>query len=461
VVIDDGLAFAPNHENASEVTLDDLPERSDPQGKRVHLTAPSKAAALLVPASPFDLDEPARGELRAHAYQFVSRVFSRPRARPRAIGFVRRNQVLHAEERVEGPGCERGAWYRLRGRGYVCSRDGFALSRDPRAPLTHQRPPSVADAMPFAYAKADEGILRYHKLPTASEEEQVLAARHAERRLPDYVDRTLDGVFLLALDRLEAQQGPEPHAFHRTVRGQYVRADQVTPKPEPGMRGELLSDERRLPIAFVYGTEPAPLYRRVHEQRVPAGTADLHSRFMVAKEEAWDGVPMLVATSGIAVERSRARLVKTRDRRPAIPPGEKWIHVDLDEQALVAYEGDRPVFATLVSSGKGAEFATPTGLFRVREKHISTTMSGPDPDAGYYEVEEVPWTLYYQDSYALHGAYWHDEFGNTRSHGCTNISPVDARWLFYWTAGTLPRGWNALRKLESTWVYLTRELPPQ
>jgi hypothetical protein len=227
------------------------------------------------------------------------------------------------------------------------------------------------------------------------------------------------------------------------------------------MHGERLSEQRELPIAFVYGAGPATLYRRVAGKSVAAGNAEVHSRFVVAKEEVWGGVEMLIAQNGLAVERERARLIKPRSRPDDVPPGEKWIHVDLDEQGLVAYEGDRPVFATLVSSGKGEEFATPTGLFRVREMHISTTMSGPDPDEGYYEVEEVPWTMYYHDSYALHGAYWHNEFGNTRSHGCTNISPIDARWLFYWTGTAVPAGWQAIRRLESTWVYLTREQPPQ
>jgi hypothetical protein len=191
------------------------------------------------------------------------------------------------------------------------------------------------------------------------------------------------------------------------------------------------------------------------------GRAERHARFAVAREEVWDGLPVLVGRDGIAVARERARLVSKRARPEGVRARDKWIHVDLDEQALVAYEGDRPVMATLVSSGKGAEFATPKGLFQIREKHISTTMRGADPDEGYYEVEEVPWTQFYHDAFALHGAYWHDDFGKTRSHGCTNIAPVDARWLFYWTEGQLPAGWNALRGLTGTWVHFTRERAPQ
>jgi lipoprotein-anchoring transpeptidase ErfK/SrfK len=110
--------------------------------------------------------------------------------------------------------------------------------------------------------------------------------------------------------------------------------------------------------------------------------------------------------------------------------------------------------ATLVSSGKEG-FEPPLGVFRVHKKFITHTMSGPDPDAGTYEVAQVPWTMFYWGSFALHGAYWHDDFGNVRSHGCTNIPPLDARWLFYWSQPGLPPGWHATIGRKGPWLYFT------
>jgi lipoprotein-anchoring transpeptidase ErfK/SrfK len=121
---------------------------------------------------------------------------------------------------------------------------------------------------------------------------------------------------------------------------------------------------------------------------------------------------------------------------------ERWIRVDLDRQTLTAYEGDTPVFATLVSSGV-AEHATPTGLFRVHAKHVATTMDDFAAD-GAYSIEDVPWTMYFMGSYALHAAFWHERFGNPRSHGCVNLSPRDARWLFFWSLPELPSGWHGV-----------------
>ena len=425
------------------------------------LRAP-KSDDLLVSApdpTPAPLPE---GAVGAHAYQYDSRVFSHPSEHPTAIGLVRRGRVLRTDQRTSGPGCNSGAWYALRSKGYVCSRDGFAISRG-----EHQVPaiaplPDLDSALPYRYGKARTNeALRFYEIPTAAELEEIAAAQQSGSRPPDVVERQMDGVFLLALDSEETR---DDSLFYRTVRGRYVKAEDIELKPTPAMHGELLGSSDKcmtLPLAFVYGDEGAQLYARDKGTVRSVGKAEKHVRLTVAREARWNGRDMVVREDGIALPREHTRIARRIKRPEDIPQATKWIHVNLDEQTLVAYEGDRPVFATLVSSGKGEDFATPTGIYQIREKHISVTMNGPDPDAGYYEVEEVPWTQYYHDSFALHGAYWHNDFGKTRSHGCTNISPIDARWLFYWTDDDLPQAWHALRKLHGNHVYFTRDLPPQ
>ncbi len=129
---------------------------------------------------------------------------------------------------------------------------------------------------------------------------------------------------------------------------------------------------------------------------------------------------------------------------------EKWIDVDLTHEILVAFEGTHPVFATLVSSGKRDErdktkdHPTPTGTFRIQSKHVSTTMGGDVAADAPYSIEDVPWVMYFEGSYALHGAFWHASFGHPMSHGCVNLSPADARQLFGWTEPRLPEGWHGV-----------------
>ena len=140
---------------------------------------------------------------------------------------------------------------------------------------------------------------------------------------------------------------------------------------------------------------------------------------------------------------------------PSAPPadlgeGEKWIDVDLAHQVLVAFEGTHPVFATLVSSGKRDEkdktkdHPTPTGTFHLQSKHVTATMDGQVASDVPYSIEDVPWVMYFEGSYALHGAFWHSNFGYRMSHGCVNMSPADAREVFAWTEPHLPAGWHGV-----------------
>ena len=155
------------------------------------------------------------------------------------------------------------------------------------------------------------------------------------------------------------------------------------------------------------------------------------------------------ATLTIAATRARAAARKAYKlkRPPGVKADERWVHVDLSEQTLVAYDGDVPVFATLVSTGKEPGM-TPVGVHRVQIKHIATAMRDQPEEEEAYSIDDVPWTQYFAGSIALHGAFWHAGFGQVRSHGCVNLSPADARWLFGFTEPKLPEGWHAIAPLE-------------
>lgn len=119
--------------------------------------------------------------------------------------------------------------------------------------------------------------------------------------------------------------------------------------------------------------------------------------------------------------------------RPEEINTEKWVSVDLYEQTLIAYEGETPVFATLISSGL-PQWSTNEGIFNVYVRYERTLMSGAYNRPDFYYLEEVPYTMYFDGDIGLHGTYWHDGFGYRRSHGCVNLSITDARWLYQWSA---------------------------
>jgi len=118
--------------------------------------------------------------------------------------------------------------------------------------------------------------------------------------------------------------------------------------------------------------------------------------------------------------------------RPESIETEKWISVDLYEQVLIAYEGSTPVFTTLVSSGL-PQWSTNEGSFNIYARFSRTLMTGAYGQPDFYYLEEVPWTMYFDNDIALHGTYWHDGFGYRHSHGCVNMSITDAHWVYHWT----------------------------
>ncbi len=141
--------------------------------------------------------------------------------------------------------------------------------------------------------------------------------------------------------------------------------------------------------------------------------------------------------------------------------GERWMEVNLTKQTLLAVDGENPAYVTFVSTGAGGlaspkdnPYVTPRGIFRVHTKHVASTMDSNQPEAEF-ELRDVPYIQYFKDGYALHAAYWHDQFGQPRSHGCINLAPLDARWLFAYTLPALPTGWHGVMKaLTGTVVWI-------
>jgi LysM repeat protein len=117
---------------------------------------------------------------------------------------------------------------------------------------------------------------------------------------------------------------------------------------------------------------------------------------------------------------------------PAPPPGTgRRFLVVLSEQRLYAYDNDQMVRTTLISSGL-PQFPTVTGTFYIYLRYTSARMIGPG-----YDLPNVPYVMYFYQSYGLHGTYWHSNFGHPMSHGCVNMPTSEAEWAYNWsTFGT-------------------------
>lgn len=123
---------------------------------------------------------------------------------------------------------------------------------------------------------------------------------------------------------------------------------------------------------------------------------------------------------------------------------EVWASVSLSQQTLTLHRGVTPIFATLISGGRGGIWRTPTGTFHVLDKMAWNDMTSRAEADEPYAVDAVPWVVHVWPRIALHGTYWHDRFGRPMSHGCVNLSPADARRVFEALGPPLPEGWRVI-----------------
>jgi len=141
---------------------------------------------------------------------------------------------------------------------------------------------------------------------------------------------------------------------------------------------------------------------------------------------------------------------------PHVPPEMKRIEVHLPEQVLIAYEYDEPVFMARVATGakfSNGDYSTPTGQYTTFHKRYSRHMARGNLAANGYDLPGVPWNSYItEEGIAFHGTYWHNNFGRPRSHGCINLSPQAAKWVYLWTTPIVPPDQEGVYKKTGTAV---------
>ncbi len=425
-------------------------------------------------------------------------VFAEPRWQSRRLGYLRAGAIVSRDkEPATHQSCRRG-WYRIAPQGYVCARSTATIDKDhPIVQLSQRRPDRWG--APYTYV-----LSRYPTPP--------FYARLPSRKQMLEVEPGLDGL-LRKYEALKTQPDfepppepePTPHlmAEHAVVpgmenqsRGDALTVGQARVRSGFALLGTYLSDDRQfglttelhlIPLDRTRMAKPSTMtgLRLSDELTLPVAIAKSKHARVYAPDPAtgawaFEGkldYRAIVGLTGQTVrhrghdyyEMNDGRFVQAEkvvrvDRFKKAPrwaqQGKKWIDVSILEQSLTAYEGLKPVFTTLVSTGadglaKASEsHATVQGTFLIHTKHVSVTMDGDDA-GDEFDLRDVPFVQYFHDGYALHGAYWHDDFGIPRSHGCVNLSPQDAAWLFRWTDPEVPEGWHASLSLKNgTTVYI-------
>ncbi|MCP4602006.1 MAG: L,D-transpeptidase [Proteobacteria bacterium] len=445
-----------------------------------------------------------RFPMYAVAFHFHTQVRLKPNLDSRVIGYARRGMTFRVGEQLSKKGCKKG-WHEVApGDLFICEGRGVIVSPEPVSFAPSPSPPNLDAPMPYEYTYVTaDNTPQYWRIPTLDESKDVLdlfdriAAKENEHHdksglasvlakaadlgakadggsldskstdsqpvktaaTKDPVVSTTDGGTIdpYALPRfvhLRMNRGyyvsmdsgltDKRKTYKSTVRGRYLPSDKLAPAKPSTFEGLLLGRTVSLPRVFVVGGGVKLL-----QQKEKGGPLQTHDKLARLTNLPFLGEMKRRRRRYVQIDEdlfllSRvAAVAKKIDPPDDLKPNERWIHIDLSEQTLVAYEGEDPVFATLVSSGRKG-FETPPGSFRIYSKHVSITMDDPEAGEEAYSIEDVPWTQYFEDSYALHGAFWHNRFGRVRSHGCINLSPADAHRLFFWTGPHLPDGLHGI-----------------
>jgi hypothetical protein len=423
------------------------------------------------------------------------------------LGYLRRGQVLAVKSNViKKNNCPEG-WYELVTGGFVCGKfattdlkskdletaphpplvDGplpyeYGLNLTNGAPLYRRRPlkkerKDLEKGLALGKSKKKDGETAASPAPAAADgtgdQPWYLKDHHGQRpqvKIDDIRTNEQGGLvvvrmvrgFYLALDKeLSTSSGK----FWRNTAGFLAPADHILvhkPKTEfEGVKIGAEGEKRHLPLGWVVSPR-AHVYRieegdptRADEKNGRLKRGDPVDRFTIVQ---LTGKKVTIEERGYFETEDGwwLRDIDAAITRPGTPPknlapGEKWIDVNLSTQSLIAFEGDKAVYATVVSTGrhndedKSKDHRTVQGEFRVREKHIAATMEDDGASEGAYSIQDVPWIMYFEGSYALHGAFWHSMFGRERSHGCVNMTPHDAKHIFGWSGPQLPPGWHGMR----------------
>jgi len=434
---------------------------------------------------------------RLHAVKGIPSILNIPNKNAgKYIGYVRVGEsvALRQTETVPGVDCS-GGFFAVEPRGYVCN-DSF-VSRNPPSEHVISMEATAPKAGPYPYRYAvSNGAPMYNRIPTRREQSRFEAvfgpvgkfeklppflAAHEdlainEPILPtDPVPSFLEGGQMIRPSRfgLVRQKIPrgsmlsytkafavEGRTYLLSVDLTAVPADRVRPFKPSGFRGFWVDGEQTLPIAW-FRQRPRMKWRKTEEGKFES----LGILFAARTYARLTGQSMDVAGTKYLETKERhgadiiwvaeedATVVEPRTKLPfGVREGQKWIIVRITQGTLVAYEGLRPVYATLISPGAGGvptpgidlvkASTTPLGTYNITFKDRAATMSPEFGENRSFWIADVPHTQYFKAPFALHAAYWHERFGEPTSAGCVNLSPIDAEIVFQWSDPPVPPGWQ-------------------
>ena len=360
---------------------------------------------------------------RSFALRRDAHAYAGPELTSDVLGKIVAGTRLPVGEAVEGDKrCE--VWLAAAPRGWVCARHAKPSAEEPLATALPVLPPG--HLVPQNYFSIAKGAARYANEDAVRAGTPLPEPKHkSSYMVTQDEDSTVD---IGGTDYVKTSVGWVATSDVTKFRPSTFAGLDLVATPPPSW-----------PFAWVYAANRKKVVARTDAAKKAPKGATFDHRAIVPVLEERDGFVRVAV--GQWIDRKSLRVARTRPRPAIADAHARWIDLDRDEQVMIAYDGDTPVFATLFSSGR-RKADTPPAIYRIRSKSALTKMSAEEQESSFYEVSEVPWATRFRSGLYFHAAYWHDRFGQVNSHGCVNLSALDAKWVYDWTAPTIPAGWS-------------------
>jgi hypothetical protein len=298
----------------------------------------------------------------------------------------------------------------------------------PPRPLPAQKADAALSVVSFYYARLKDDL----DTPVYGTLEDAMAGLN-----PGYYIAHGPLRFVSYMDSYTPDGNDKPRYFQLRSGG-WITADSVSSRVGalPSFQGQVFSHTPSNAFGWIIPLNPTTETQRTPglSQNDPSGNAYVeYSLVQVYDVQTVEGADWVMIGPDEWLEARLVGRVTPRTSPPEGVTGSRWIEINLEQQTLAVYDQGQMVFATMIATGLDP-FWTRPGLFQVREKLTETVMRGTfeADQSDFYYLEDVPWTMYFDGARALHTAYWRARFGFPQSHGCVNLSPGDAHWLFDW-----------------------------
>lgn len=396
----------------------------------------SKAAAGVPKVEPIPKDNPKLGSIAD-----VTPIYEKPAAGAPRLGYLHAGStVARAKEPYPGDGCD-AEWYPIRPKGFVCI--GASASLDTKHPTLAAMAlqPALNQALPYTYARTTRETPIYEQ-SKQTKDHQVKVVGKLRRGA---------GLAVVGSWHAKDDEGTE-HRLGLMTNGQFVRAADLKAASPSNFQGVVLDKDNELPVGFV--VKRGVNYFKIDKGRPQKDKAlEYHQRIdLTGRFRTIEDLRYWATKDDRWVRHRDVTVVRRLHDFPDFAKGQKkWLDVSIVTGTLVAYEGTKPVMATLVSVGRDrlgdpkTTASTERGTFEVVEKHVTHRGLDPKASSPYQEIYDVPWSLVLASGARLQAAFWHDRFGIEHSSGSLEVSPADGAWLFGWATPSLPDGWHSVR----------------